>query len=98
MSPYEYPEPAPVADPAPVLRIPEQADMVRRLAGRIAAEMPEGTVASYMPLAGALLRELREPTGGMMASAFPDLLDYSDITADWRALIDAALDASQGDN
>ena len=91
------PDDEPVALPEPdaqqvaVARIAERADMVRRLAARIAAEMPEGTVASYMPLARALLNELREPTGQMLVEAFPDMMDCSDAVKDWQALIDAAL-------
>ncbi len=87
----------PVALPKPdpgevaVARIAERADMVRRMAARIAAEMPEGTVASYTPLARSLLNELREPTGKMLVEAFPDMMDCGDVVKDWQALIDAAL-------
>lgn len=67
-------------------------DMTRRLAARIAAEMPEGTVASYIPLARVVLAELREPTNGMLETAFAGQLDYSDNVEDWQRMIDAALE------
>ena len=88
-------EPVPLPEPdaaeVAVARIGEQADMVRRLAARIAAEMPEGTISSYVPLARALLREMREPTGAMLEAAFPDMMDCGDVVSDWQALVDAAL-------
>lgn len=67
-------------------------DMIRRLAARIAAEMPEGTVASYVPVARAVLSEMREPTSAMLERAFEGHLDYSDNVEDWQRMIDAALD------
>ena len=54
--------------------------------------MPEGTVASYMPVARAMLSELREPTNAMLERAFEGHLDYSDTIEDWQRMIDAALD------
>ncbi|MEM7425737.1 MAG: hypothetical protein AAF441_06550 [Pseudomonadota bacterium] len=87
--------PEPDAEAVAVARIAERADMVRRLAARIAAEMPEGTVNSYLPLARALLKELREPTSGMLESAFPDMMDCGDVVCDWQALIDAAIESDQ---
>ena len=83
--------PEPDAAEVAVARIGERADMVRRLAARIASEMPEGTIASYLPLARALLGELREPTGAMLENAFPDMMDCGDVVDDWQSLIDAAL-------
>lgn len=85
------PLPEPDAAKVAVARIGERADMVRRLAARIAAEMPEGTIASYIPLARALLGEMREPTGAMLEQAFPDMMDCGDVVDDWQALVDAAL-------
>ena len=95
------PEDEPVVLPEPdaaevaIARIAERADMVRRLAARIAAEMPEGTVASYLPLARTLLGEMREPTGAMLEQAFPDMMDCGDIVSDWQALIDAAISSDE---
>ncbi len=78
--------------PEPKLSPRNRGDMTRRLAARIAAEMPEGTVASYVPLARAVLAELREPTSAMLESAFEGHLDYSDSVEDWQRMVDAALD------
>ncbi|MCP5084875.1 MAG: hypothetical protein GY948_24575 [Alphaproteobacteria bacterium] len=78
--------------PAPAPSARDRGDMTRRLAARIAAEMPEGTVASYVPLARAVLAELREPTNAMLETAFEGHLDYSDSVEDWQRMIDAALD------
>ena len=79
----------PASAPAPAGR--NQGDMTRRLAARIAAEMPEGTVASYVPVARAVLKELREPTTAMLEHAFEGHLDYSDSVEDWQRMVDAAL-------
>ena len=70
----------------------KREDIVRRVAARIAAEMPEGTVASYIPVARAVLTELREPTNAMLEAAFQGHLDYSDVVEDWQRMIDAALE------
>ncbi len=95
------PSSAPKAKPAPEQKkTPKVAprasthnrlDMTRRLAARIAAEMPEGTVSSYIPLARVVLSELREPSNGMLEAAFEGQLDYSDNVEDWQRMIDAAL-------
>lgn len=69
-----------------------RVEMTRRLAARIAAEMPEGTVSSYIPLARVVLAELREPTTDMLERAFSGQLDYSDNVEDWQRMIDAALE------
>ncbi len=74
---------------APSVR--NRGDMTRRLAAKIAAEMPEGTVASYVPLARAVLAEMREPTNAMLETAFEGHLDYSDNVEDWQRMVDAAL-------
>ncbi|MEM8645989.1 MAG: hypothetical protein AAGF86_06555 [Pseudomonadota bacterium] len=70
----------------------KREDIVRRVAARIASEMPEGTVASYIPVARAVLTELREPTNAMLEAAFQGHLDYSDVVEDWQRMIDAALE------
>ncbi len=77
---------------APKPEARDRGDMTRRLAARIAAEMPEGTVASYIPLARAVLAEMREPTTAMLESAFVGHLDYSDSVEDWQRMVDAALE------
>ena len=82
-------EPEKLATPPSVSGRP---DMIRRMAARIAAEMPDGTVASYIPVARAVLAELREPTNAMLETAFEGHLDYSDNVEDWQRMIDAALD------
>ena len=75
----------------PAKRRPQRDDMTRRVAARIASEMPEGTVASYIPMARAVLSELRDPTNAMLHAAFEGQLDYSDNVEDWQRMIDAAL-------
>ncbi len=78
----------------PIAKAPQskREDIVRRVAARIASEMPEGTVASYIPVARAVLTELREPTNAMLEAAFQGHLDYSDVVEDWQRMIDAALE------
>ncbi|MEM8690105.1 MAG: hypothetical protein AAGF81_22470 [Pseudomonadota bacterium] len=78
--------------PSPKTPQRKREDIVRRVAARIAAEMPEGTVASYIPVARAVLTELREPTNAMLEAAFQGHLDYSDVVEDWQRMIDAALE------
>ena len=65
--------------------------MIKRIAALIAAEMPQGSTATYIPLARALVNELREPTPEMLEMAMPGALDHSDIVEDWQAMLDAAL-------
>ena len=88
------PEQKKTAKVAPRASAHKRLDMTRRLAARIAAEMPEGTVASYIPLARVVLSELREPSTGMLEAAFEGQLDYSDNVEDWQRMIDAALEES----
>ncbi len=78
--------------PAQTLPQRKREDIIRRVAARIASEMPEGTVASYIPVARAVLTELREPTNAMLEAAFQGHLDYSDVVEDWQRMIDAALE------
>ncbi len=85
------PEQKKTAKVAPRASAHKRLDMTRRLAARIAAEMPEGTVSSYIPLARVVLSELREPSNGMLEAAFEGQLDYSDNVEDWQRMIDAAL-------
>ncbi len=65
--------------------------MIKGIAAGIAAEMPQGSTATYIPLARSLVNELREPAPEMLEMAMPGTLDHSDIVQYWPALLDTAL-------
>ena len=65
--------------------------MLVRMAKAMASSEGSADWQAFVNSAKASLKVLREPSDEMLEAAIPDLPDWGDLPADWRAMIDHVL-------